>query len=79
MKQIKTPTVNCLRITYLKHTKKQHSIYNKINKEAKIVANNSGVSEKVDCLAKSNAFISSKDHKPNFSLINPCEKRNWEN
>ena len=52
---------------------------NKINKEAKIIANNYGVSERVDCLAKSNAFISLKDHKPNFSshpkcrLINPAK------
>ena len=38
-----------------------------INKEAKIISNNYGVSERVDCLAKSNAFISLKDHKPNFS------------
>ena len=45
----------------------EHSIYNKINKEAKIILNNYGVSEKADCLAKSNAFISLKDHKPDFS------------
>ena len=52
---------------------------NKINKEAKIIANNCGVSERFDCLARSNAFISLKDHKPNFSsnpkccLINPAK------
>ena len=28
--------------------------------------------ERVDCLAKSNALISSKDHKPNFSLNPRC-------
>ena len=56
-----------------------HNIYNKINKEAKTIANNYGVSERVDCLAKSNAFVSLKDHKPNFSsnpkcrLINPAK------
>ena len=31
--------------------------------------NNYGVSERVDCLAKSNTLISLKDHKPNFSSI----------
>ena len=50
----------------------QHSIYNKINKEAEIILNNYGVSEKADCLAKSNAFISLKDHKPKFSSNSKC-------
>ena len=59
----------------------EHSIYNKINKEAKTIANNYGVSERVDSLANSNAFISSKDHKQNFSsnpkcrLINPAKSK----
>ena len=59
--------------------KTEHNIYNKISKEAKIITNGYGVSERVDCLAKSNAFISLKDHKPNFSsnpkscLINPAK------
>ena len=57
----------------------EHSIYSKINKEAKIISDNYGVSERVDCLAKSNAFISLKDHEPNFNsnpkcrLINPAK------
>ena len=61
------------------YKKTEHNIYNKINKEAKTIANNYGVSERVDCLAKSKAFISLKDHKPNFSsdpkcrLINPAK------
>ena len=50
----------------------EHSIYNKINKEAKIILNNYGLSEKADCLAKSNAFISLKDHKPNFGSNPKC-------
>ena len=55
-------------------------MYNKINREAKSIANNYGVSERVNCLTKSNAFISLKDHKPNFrsnpkcSLINPAKR-----
>ena len=86
MKERKTPTVNFWRITSLKHTKKteDNNIYNKINKKAKIIANNYGVLQRVDCLAKSNAFISLKDHKPNFSsksksyLINPAENEIWK-
>ena len=31
------------------YNKTEHNIYNKINKEAKIIANNYGVSERVDC------------------------------
>ena len=63
------------------YKKTEHNIYNKINKEAKTIANNYGVSERVDCLAKSNAFVSLKDHKPNFSsnpkccLINPAKSQ----
>ena len=50
------------------YKKTEYNIYNKINKETKTIANNYGVSERVDCLAaESNAFISLKDHKPNFS------------
>ena len=63
------------------YKKTEHNIYNNISKEAKIIANNYRVSQTVDCLAKSNAFISLKDHKPNFSsnpkyfLINPAESK----
>ena len=54
------------------YKKTEYNIYNKINKEAKTIANNYGVSGRVDCLAKSNAFVSLKDHKPNFSLNPNC-------
>ena len=33
----------------------------------KVIARDYGVAERIGCLAKSNAFISLKDHKPNFS------------
>ena len=36
------------------YKKTEHNIYNKINKEAKGIANNYGVLERVDCLPKSN-------------------------
>ena len=61
--------------------KTEDNIQNKVNKEVKIIASNYGVSERVDCLEKSNAFISLKEHKPNFSsnpkyrLINPVKSK----
>ena len=64
--------------TYKKYP--EHNIYNKINRVAKIIANNYGVSERADCLGISNAFISLKDIKPKFSskpkccLINPAKR-----
>ena len=57
----------------------EHNICSKINTEAKTIANNYGVSEKIHRLAKSNAFISLKGHQLNFSLnpkrcsINPAK------
>ena len=60
----------------------KHNIYNTINIEAKIIANNYGVSQRLDCLAESNAFISLKYHKSNFSSKSKmssnksCKKRN---
>ena len=50
----------------------EHDIYNKINKESNIIADNYGVSERVDCFAKPNAVISLKDHKLNFSSNPKC-------
>ena len=50
----------------------EHNIYSKISKEANIITNNYGISQRVDCLAKSNAFISLKDHKPNLSSNPKC-------
>ena len=64
---------------YKTYKKAEYDICNRINKEARTIADNYGVSERVDCLAKSNAFVSLKDHKPNFSsnpkcrLINPAK------
>ena len=70
MKQIKTCTINCYGIASPKYTKTEHGVYNKIRKEAKTILNNYGVSERADCLAKSNAFISLKDDQLNF-ISNP--------
>ena len=54
------------------YKKTEHNIYNKINKEAKGIANNYGVLERVDCLPKSNLFISLKDYKSSFSSNPKC-------
>ena len=61
------------------YRKAEHKIHNKVNIEAKIISNNYGVSERDQCLSKSNTFISLKDHESNFSsepknrLINPAK------
>ena len=54
------------------YKKSELNIYNKINKEAKTIANNWAVSERVECLAESNAFISLKYRKPNFNSNPKC-------
>ena len=51
------------------YKKTYHNRYNKINEEAKIIANSYGVPERVDIPEKSNAFISFKAHQPNFTSI----------
>ena len=52
------------------YKKLDETIYTKINHETKLFAEKLGISEKVKCLAKSNAFITIKDHKEDF-LNNP--------
>ena len=55
------------------------TIFNTINKEAKHIAEGYDIADRVDCFAKSNAFITLKDHKENFQsnpkcrLINPAK------
>ena len=62
--------------TYRKAETKQ---YNDINQEAKDIAKNFEIADRVECLAKSNSFITLKDHKSNFTaspkcrLINPAK------
>ena len=48
------------------YKKSDPTILNTINKEAKHIAENYDIAERVDCFAKSNAFITLKDHKENF-------------
>ena len=61
------------------YKKSDPTIFNIINKEAKHIAEGYDIAERVDCFAKSNAFITLKDHKENFQsnpkcrLINPAK------
>ena len=61
------------------YKKTDNTAYEQVNKEAKFMAKELGISEKVECLAKSTAFITLKDHKEDFSnnpkcrLINPAK------
>ena len=79
MKLAKKTTTNCLSITWLRHRKTAKKIYVNINTEAKAIANNYEIAERVDCLPMTDAFITLKDHKPNFTtnpksrLINPSK------
>ena len=61
------------------YKKSNPTIFNTINKEGKHIAENYDIADRVDCLAKSNAFITLKDHTENFQsnskcrLINPAK------
>ena len=61
------------------YKKTDQTTYERINKEAKSLTEEIGISEKVECLTKSTAFITLKDHKGNFinnpkcRLINPAK------
>ena len=63
--------------TYRKTTNKT---YGNVNKEAKAIAKKYEIAERVDYLPMTDAFITLKDYKPNFTtnlkcrLINPS----WE-
>ena len=61
------------------YEKTNDELYNTINLEAKTIAEELNLSDKVECLAPTNAFITIKDHKENFMnntkcrLINPAK------
>ena len=61
------------------YRKTNNKAYNSINKEAKAIAEGFEIGDRVDCLAKTNTFITLKDHKENFRsnpkcrLINPAK------
>ena len=61
------------------YKKANDHLYNQINEEAKSIASNLGLDNRIESLAKSEAFITLKDHKENFHskptcrLINPAK------
>ena len=63
------------------YKKSDSAIFNKINREAKNIAERYDIAERVDCFAKSNTFVTLKDHKENFQsnpkrrLINPAKSK----
>ena len=64
---------NKLLINISKTFKKSDSaIFNKIIREAKDIAEKYDIAERVDWFAKSNAFITLKDHKENFQSNPKC-------
>ena len=54
------------------YKKTNHSTYNNIHKEAKIIASRLNIDGRVECMAKSEAFISLKDHKEDFNINPKC-------
>ena len=61
------------------YRKSSVSIANDVNKEAKVLAERLEIDDRVEVMSKTNAFITVKDHKPNFQtdtkcrLINPAK------
>ena len=47
-------------------------MHDSINKEAKVIVEEFEVGDRVDCLAKTNAFITLKDHRENFRSNTIC-------
>ena len=61
------------------YKKANNKAYNKINIEAKNIAKKLEIGDRAECLAKTDAFITLKDHKENFEnspkcrLLNPAK------
>jgi len=51
-------------------------MFNEINTEAQEIAGGLGLAERMDVLAKADAFVTLKDHKPNFNDTLPCRLLN---
>ena len=66
-------------ITSQRHRKSTPRLEKAINTEAKSIAKKINLDDRIDSLAKNPAFITLKDHKPNFRsslprrLINPSK------
>ena len=52
---------------------------NEINKEANVLTEKLKINNRVQCIARNEAFVTIKDHQPNFPnnvacrLLNPCK------
>ena len=64
---------------YKTYRETNNKIYNSIKNETKTIAEVFEIGDRVDCLTKTNSFITIKDHKENFrsnlkcGLINPAK------
>ena len=54
------------------YKKSDSTIFNTTNREAKNIAERCDIAERVDCFAKSNTFVTLKDHKENFQSNPKC-------
>ena len=54
------------------YRKSNNTVYSKINKEARQIANNYKIADRIDCLGKVDAFIPLEDHKYNFLSSPRC-------
>ena len=66
MKGMSKTTKNYQQTIFLKPTRNQIQLYLTKNTEAKNIAEKYDIAERVDCFAKSNAFVTLKDPKENF-------------
>ena len=60
------------------YRKTNNKAYNSINKEAKAIAEELKIGDRVDCLAKTNTFITLKYHKQNLRSSPKCKLINTE-
>ena len=58
------------------YRKTANKIYKNINKQAKAIASNYEIAERIDCLPMADAFITLKDHKPNLTNKPKCRLTN---
>ena len=61
------------------YKKTNAGLVNQVNSEASKITEKLKIEDRVQCIAKNEAFITIKDHKPNFPnavacrLLNPCK------
>ena len=49
-----------------------NNVYNSINLEAKLIAKNFEIADRVECMARKPTYITIKDHKENFNINPKC-------